>query len=99
MSYSCSTIIEKQVKIIMAIHHFSATIIQRDKGRSAIAAAAYRSAERLYDARQDMVHDYTQKQGVVHRQILLPKHALAYLHERENLWNLVESTEKGYCAH
>ena len=33
----------------MAIYHFSAKVISRAVGSSAVAAAAYRSADRLYD--------------------------------------------------
>ena len=35
----------------MAIYHFSAQVISRGKGQSAIASAAYRSGERLQDER------------------------------------------------
>lgn len=34
----------------MAIYHLQAKVIQRSKGRSVVAAAAYRAAEALYDA-------------------------------------------------
>jgi hypothetical protein len=33
----------------MALYHFSAKVIQRSQGRSAVAAAAYRAAEELHD--------------------------------------------------
>jgi hypothetical protein len=33
----------------MAIYHFSAKVISRAAGSSALAAAAYRSASRLFD--------------------------------------------------
>ena len=35
----------------MAIYHLSAKVVSRTSGRSAVAAAAYRSGERLLDAR------------------------------------------------
>ncbi len=78
----------------MAIYHFSAKIISRSSGRSAVAAAAYRAAEELEDQLTGRVHDYTAKQGVVHSQILLPDGAPARLLDRSTLWNEVEATEK-----
>ena len=55
----------------MAIYHFSAKVISRGSGSSAVASAAYRSAERLHDQH----HDFTNKAGVVHSEVLLPKGA------------------------
>ena len=57
----------------MAIYHFSAKVIGRSGGRSAIASAAYRAGERLHDEKLDRDHDYTEKAGVVHREIMLPE--------------------------
>lgn len=78
----------------MAIYHFSGTIISRSQGRSAIACAAYRSAEKLLDSSQDKVHDYTKKQDVAHVEILAPKQAPSWMLDREKLWNGVEDSEK-----
>ena len=78
----------------MALYHFSAKIISRSNGRSAIAAAAYRAAEQLEDLRSGQVHDYTAKQGVVHSEILLPDGAPARFHDRSVLWNEVEAGER-----
>ena len=78
----------------MAIYHFSAKIISRGGGRSAIAAAAYRAAEMLNDHLTSQVHDYTAKQGVVHSEILLPEGAPARYLDRSVLWNEVEATER-----
>ncbi|WP_447728322.1 Ti-type conjugative transfer relaxase TraA [Sphingomonas koreensis] len=78
----------------MAIYHFSVKIISRASGRSAVAAAAYRSALRLHDERLDRDHDFTNKSGVVHSEILLPEKAPEQFADREKLWNAVEATEK-----
>ena len=43
----------------MAIYHFSAKVISRAVGSSAVAAAAYRSADRLHDERLGRSHDLT----------------------------------------
>ncbi len=77
----------------MAIYHFSAKVISRSMGSSAVASAAYRSAERLHDDRLDRNHDFTNKSGVVHSEILLPEGAPERLGDRSTLWNEVEATE------
>jgi len=78
----------------MAIYHFSAKVISRATGRSAVAAAAYRSASELQDDRLERTPDFTAKTGVVHSEILLPQGAPDRLRDRATLWNEVEATEK-----
>ncbi|MDB5448255.1 MAG: Ti-type conjugative transfer relaxase TraA, partial [Phenylobacterium sp.] len=77
----------------MAIFHFSAKVISRANGSSAVAAAAYRAAARLQDARLGRPHDFTNKAGVVHSEILAPDGAPARWQDREALWNEVEARE------
>jgi Ti-type conjugative transfer relaxase TraA len=77
----------------MAIYHFSAKIISRASGSSALASAAYRSASRLHDQRLDRHHDFSNKTGVVHSEVLLPEGAPEHLADREKLWNSVEAAE------
>ncbi|RSU67671.1 Ti-type conjugative transfer relaxase TraA [Sphingomonas sp. S-NIH.Pt3_0716] len=78
----------------MAIYHFSAKVISRANGSSAVASAAYRAAERLHDDRLGREHDFSNKAGVVHSEILLPKGAQERLSDRTTLWNEVEGVEK-----
>ncbi len=78
----------------MAIYHFSAKVIGRSGGRSAIASAAYRAGERLHDNKLDRSHDYTEKAGVVHCEVMLPDGAPARWTDRGTLWNEVEAGEK-----
>jgi Ti-type conjugative transfer relaxase TraA len=78
----------------VAIYHLSAKVIGRSAGRSAVAAAAYRAAEELYDERLGRSHDFTNKAGVVHSEILLPDGAPERWLDRATLWNEVEATEK-----
>ncbi len=78
---------------VMAIYHFSAKVISRSAGSSAVASAAYRSAERLHDDRLDRSHDFTNKSGVVHSEVMLPEGAPERLGYRSTLWNEVEATE------
>jgi Ti-type conjugative transfer relaxase TraA len=77
----------------MAIYHFSAKVISRAAGSSAVASAAYRSASRLRDERLDRSHDFSNKDGVVHSEILLPEGAPEEWRDRERLWNDVEAIE------
>lgn len=78
----------------MAIYHFSAKVISRSTGRSAVAAAAYRSASRLFDERTEQPFDYSRKSGVLHSEILLPDGAPDRWSDRQALWNEVEWGEK-----
>jgi Ti-type conjugative transfer relaxase TraA len=78
----------------MAIYHFTAKVISRSKGRSAVAAAAYRSASQLHDYRQDLTFDYAAKPDVIHSEILAPRESPEWVHNRELLWNAVEAGEK-----
>ncbi|MFG1466915.1 MobA/MobL family protein, partial [Xanthobacter sp. DSM 24535] len=55
----------------MAIYHFSVQVIGRAAGRSAVAAAAYRSASRLRDDRLGRGHDFSNKPGIVHSEVML----------------------------
>ena len=82
----------------MAIYHCSIKVIKRSKGRSAVAAAAYRSGEKLVNEWDGMTHDYTKKRGVVHTEILLPTHAPPEFQDRSALWNSVEEIEKSHNA-
>jgi Ti-type conjugative transfer relaxase TraA len=77
----------------MAIYHFSAKTISRAAGSSALAAAAYRAAERLHDDRLGRTHDFTNKAGVVHSEVMLPDGANEAWTDREKLWNDVEASE------
>ncbi|MGQ2933874.1 MAG: Ti-type conjugative transfer relaxase TraA [Sphingopyxis sp.] len=77
----------------MAIYHFSAKVISRAAGSSAVAAAAYRSADRLHDERLGRSHDFSNKAGVVHSEVLLPDGADERWTDREQLWNDVEAAE------
>ena len=77
----------------MAIYHFSAKVIGRASGSSALASAAYRSASRLYDERLGRSHDFSNKPGVVHSQVMLPDGAPERLGDRSTLWNEVEAGE------
>lgn len=75
----------------MAIYHCSASNISRSAGRTATAAAAYRSGEKIKDERTDTVHDYTRKQGIEHTEIITPFDTPI---DRAQLWNAAEQAER-----
>ena len=82
----------------MALFHLNVTQIKRSKGQSAIAAAAYRSGEKLYSEYYGETSDYTNKGGVICSEILLPDHAPREYADRQTLWNAVEKAERGKNA-
>ena len=78
----------------MAIYHLSAKIISRGNGGSAVAAAAYRSADKLNNYTTNETYNYKRKQSVDFTEIFLPDNAPKELYNREILWNSVEQSEK-----
>jgi len=84
----------KQGEMSIAIYHLSIKIISRGKGKSAVAAAAYRAGEIIKNEYDGITHDYTRKGGIVHTEILLPDNAPSEYIDRSLLWNAVEKIEK-----
>ena len=78
----------------MASYHLSAKMVQRSSGRSAVAAAAYRSRTTMYDQRQGLTFDYSRKKDLSHSEIFLPEHAPEKFKDRPTLWNEVEKAER-----
>ena len=78
----------------MAIFHSHVQVISRGKGKSAVAAAAYRAGELIKNEYDGQIHNYTRKGGVIHTEILLPGHAPDEYADRAVLWNAVEKIEK-----
>lgn len=77
---------------IMAIYHLSMQIMSRSRGQSAVAAAAYRSGERLQDERtgeEKFYHREVQPDSM----ILAPSNSPEWVNDRERLWNEVEKVE------
>jgi ATP-dependent exoDNAse (exonuclease V) alpha subunit len=88
----------------LAVYHLRLKVHSRSLGRaareggatrrSAVAAAAYRSGQRLYDDSQGKWFSFD-KPDVVHTEILAPgQNAPAWVYDREALWNAVEKAEK-----
>ena len=81
-----------------AIYHCSVKSVGRGSGRSATAAAGYRSGSEISDERTGEDFDYTRKQGVEHVEIVLPDYAgqcdINWPRDRATLWNAAEHAEK-----
>lgn len=79
---------------LMAMFHYSISIIGRSGGRSAVAASAYISAERILNEETGIVSDYTHKSEVVYKNIMLPDNAPEIYKNRDVLWNEVHRIEQ-----
>lgn len=82
----------------MAIYHCSVKIIGRNSGRSSVAAAAYRAGEKLLNDYDGVEHDFTRKNWIEYKEILLPDQAPREYADRGTLWNAVEAAEKSKNA-
>jgi ATP-dependent exoDNAse (exonuclease V) alpha subunit len=80
----------------MALFSMRMQVIKRSAGRSVVAAAAYRSAEKLLDQRQNIIHDYSRRGDVERTEMLLPNDAPNWVRatNREEFWNRVDAGEK-----
>ncbi|HGD4590050.1 TPA: MobQ family relaxase [Streptococcus agalactiae] len=78
--------------------HFSVNIISRGKGKSAVASAAYISGEKIKNEWDGVTHDYTRKEKVLVKNIILPDHIPKEFNDRSILWNKVEMAEKNSNA-
>jgi hypothetical protein len=77
----------------MAIFHLSSQIIKRDDGRSAVACAAYRAGEELYDERYGKPQTFQREDRVVSSEIIAPAFANPWATDRTQLWNSLEAIE------
>lgn len=75
-------------------YHFHVGQVQRSKGHSAVAGAAYRAGEKLTDTRTGETHDYRRRDGVLHAELILPEGAPDWAQDRAALWNRAEAMEK-----
>lgn len=76
----------------MAIYHLSVKIIGRKKGKSSVAAAAYRAGEKIKNEYDGQTHNYENRKDIEYKEIIYPAETQKL--ERKDLWNLVENTEK-----
>lgn len=95
---------EPGVSFVVAIAHFSASIVSRGSGRSVVLSAAYRHCAKMEYEREARTIDYTRKQGLLHEEFLLPADAPKWVRSlvadrsvsgaSEAFWNKVEAFEK-----
>ncbi|HWU12773.1 MAG TPA: MobQ family relaxase, partial [Caulobacter sp.] len=78
----------------MAQFRLEVQAIKRADGRSAVAAAAYRAATLLHDARLEMDFDYRAKGGVAFTGVMTPDDAPPAYRDRDVLWNAAEAADK-----
>jgi len=82
----------------MASYFLNLRTFGRSNGSSAPGAAAYRAGERIRDVRTGRTYDHTDRQDVLHKEILVPTeyhgHDLSWAKDRANLWNSAEIAER-----
>ena len=79
----------------MAIYMATTKPISRSKGQSAVASASYRAGEKLQDERYGKTQNYTNRNGVMSKDIILPSHLKGQIEiDRNQLWNMAEHSEK-----
>lgn len=71
----------------------SLQVFQRSKGRSAVAAAAYRACVKLEDERTGLAHDYTRKLGHVSTELFGVEGLNLTMADIGTLWNAAEIAE------
>lgn len=77
----------------MAIYHLSVQRLSRGKGKNVVAAAAYRSGERLTDEKTGLTKSY--KRDVTPESfIMAPANSPDWITDRQRLWNEIEKIEK-----
>jgi ATP-dependent exoDNAse (exonuclease V) alpha subunit len=81
----------------VAIYFLNLKTFGRSNGSSSVSAAAYRSGERLRDERTGRTYDHTERQDVLHKEIILPDayaaDEMSWAKDRGSLWNSAEAAE------
>lgn len=77
----------------MAIYHLSVKTISRSAGRSATAAAAYRSGTKIVDSASGEIHNYEPRAKAVEVSLLLFPQGVKQC-SRDELWNQAEAAER-----
>ena len=77
----------------MAIYHLHCDIIGRGGGRSAVAAAAYRSCSKIYDETTGEEFDFRRKEKALHTEMIYPDAHPTFVYNRAEFWNEVQKKE------
>lgn len=67
--------------------------VGKSNNKSAIAASAYRSGAKMYDATTDKTYNYSNKKEVVYDAIMLPPNAPQDYQDKQTLWQSVQDNE------
>lgn len=81
----------------MALYSFDSRILGRNSGHTAVGYAAYCAAEKLYDDYYGQTRNFEkaqQEERIYAKGIMAPAHAPEWVHDRAELWNHVEKSEK-----
>src|SRR3984957_11509834 len=82
---------------VVAVYFLNIKTFGRSGGSSAVSAAAYRSGERIRDERTGKTYDRSERQDVMHKEIVLPSRFadedMTWARDRASLWNAAESAE------
>ena len=78
----------------MPVPHLEIRIVQRSKGSSAVAGAAYQAGEKLFSEYDQKMKNYLCKKEVVYTEVMLPTNAPPGYADRATLWNAAEEVEK-----
>ena len=78
----------------MPVPHLEIRIVQRSKGSSAVAGAAYQAGEKLFSEYDQKMKNYLYKKEVVYAEVMLPTNAPPGYADRATLWNAAEEVEK-----
>ena len=65
----------------MAVYYFNISRVQRSKGHSAVAAAAYRHGRKMRSEMEGRTWNYSDREDVVHGEITLPEDAPVWMEE------------------
>ncbi|MGM9583071.1 MAG: MobA/MobL family protein, partial [Phascolarctobacterium sp.] len=75
--------------------------IGKCNNKSAIAASAYRSGTKMYDATKEKTYNYSSKKEVVYDTIMLPTYAPTEYQNKQTLWQTIQDNETAsdarYC--
>jgi ATP-dependent exoDNAse (exonuclease V) alpha subunit len=81
----------------VAVYFLNLKTFGRSGGSSAVSAAAYRSGERIRDERTGRTYDHTDRQDVLHKEVVVPSRfgetEMSWAKDRAYLWNAAESAE------
>jgi ATP-dependent exoDNAse (exonuclease V) alpha subunit len=81
----------------VAVYFLNLKTFGRATNSSAVSAAAYRAGERIRDERTGKTYDHSDRQDVMHKEIVLPsqfaQQNLSWALDRANLWNAAEHAE------